>query len=47
LLKSEFRARFDAKGRLRAYMEAIPLNVIVHPDYAFIGLKSLVERFDK
>jgi glucokinase len=47
LLKSEFRARFDAKGRLRPYVEAIPLNVIVHPDYAFIGLKALVERFDK
>ena len=47
LLKSEFGARFDAKGRLRPYVEAIPLNVIVHPDYAFIGLKALVERFDK
>jgi glucokinase len=40
------RARFDAKGRLRSYMETIPLNVIVHPDYAFIGLKSLVSRSD-
>jgi glucokinase len=47
LLKSELRARFDDKGRLRPYMEAIPLNVIVHPDYAFIGLKALVERLDK
>jgi glucokinase len=47
LLKSELRARFDAKGRLRAYMEAIPLNVIVHADYAFIGLKALIERLDK
>jgi glucokinase len=47
LLKSELRGRFDAKGRLRAYMEAIPLNVIVHPDYAFIGLKALVERVAK
>ena len=44
LLKSELRARFDAKGRLRAYMEAIPLNVIVHPDYAFIGLKALIDE---
>jgi glucokinase len=44
LIGSELRTRFDAKGRFRAYMEAIPLNVIVHPDYAFIGLKSLVER---
>jgi glucokinase len=46
LMKSELRARFDAKGRFRGYMQAIPLNVIVHPDYAFIGLKSLVERAD-
>jgi glucokinase len=46
-LKSEFRARFDAKGRLRGYVEEIPLNVIVHPDYAFIGLKTLVERMDR
>jgi glucokinase len=44
LLMSELRERFDAKGRFRAYMQAIPLNVIVHPDYAFIGLKTLVER---
>jgi glucokinase len=44
LTRSELRERFDAKGRLRAYMQAIPLNVIVHPDYAFIGLKSLIER---
>jgi glucokinase len=44
LMRSELRPRFDAKGRFRAYMEAIPLNVIVHPDYAFIGLRSLVER---
>ena len=47
LLKSEFRARFDAKGRLRDYMQTIPLNVIVHPDYAFIGLKALIESLDK
>ena len=43
LINSELRARFDGKGRLRDYMQAIPLNVIVHPDYAFIGLKSLIE----
>jgi glucokinase len=47
LMKSELRARFDGKGRLREYLEAIPLNVIVHPDYAFIGLKALVDRFEK
>jgi glucokinase len=47
LAKSELRARFDAKGRFRAYMEAIPVSVIVHPDYAFIGLRSLAERAGK
>jgi glucokinase len=46
LMDSELRARFDAKGRSRSYMQAIPLNVIVHPDYAFIGLKTLIERAD-
>jgi glucokinase len=44
LARSEFRARFEAKGRFRAYMEAIPSRVIVHPDYAFIGLTSLLDR---
>src|SRR5262249_8466963 len=47
LTRSEFRARFDAKGRFRSYMQAIPLNVIVHPDYAFIGLKALIEHADE
>jgi glucokinase len=47
LKTSELRARFDAKGRLRTYLQPIPLNVIVHPDYAFIGLKTLIEHADK
>jgi glucokinase len=44
LVCSEFRARFEAKGRFRAYVEAIPSSVIVHPDYTFLGLRSLAER---
>jgi glucokinase len=43
LVRSEFRARFEAKGRFRAYVEAIPSRVIVHPDYTFLGLQSLAE----
>jgi glucokinase len=39
--RSEFRERFEEKGRLRPYLEAIPSNVIVHSAAAFMGLKSL------
>jgi glucokinase len=39
--RSEFRERFEEKGRLRPYLEAIPSNVIVHSSAAFMGLKSL------
>jgi glucokinase len=41
LARSEFHARFMAKGRYRAYLEDIPVAVIVNPDPAFLGLKSL------
>jgi len=43
LIRSEFRKRFEAKGRLRNYLEAIPSYVITHQAAALIGLKSLVE----
>src|SRR5215470_12881270 len=43
LVQSEFRKRFEAKGRLRNYLEAIPSYVITHPAAALIGLKSLME----
>ena len=43
LAQSEFRARFEGKGRVRAYLEAIPTRVIVHPDPAFVGLISIIE----
>lgn len=41
LARSEFRARFTAKGRFQSYLEGIPTAVIVNPDAAFVGLKSL------
>ncbi len=41
---SAFRSRFEAKGRYRDYLTAIPTWVIVHPDPGFLGLLSLLER---
>jgi glucokinase len=41
LAQSEFGARFEAKGRFREYVESIPTTIIVNPDAAFLGLKSL------
>jgi glucokinase len=43
LVRSEFRSRFEAKGRFQPYLEAVPLYVITHPAAAFVGLKSLVD----
>jgi glucokinase len=41
LAASEFRSRFEQKGRLRDYLEAIPSHVIVHSAATFVGLMSL------
>lgn len=40
---SEFRSRFESKGRFRSYLETIPSYVIVHPAAAFLGLQSLLD----
>ena len=42
LVKSEFRARFESKGRYRDYMAAIPTYVITASLPAFRGLKYLL-----
>ncbi len=42
LAKSEFRARFEAKGRYRQYLAAIPTHVITAQLPAFRGLKYLL-----
>ncbi len=39
--RSEFRKRFEAKGRLGRYLQAIPVRVIVRPDPTFVGLSAL------
>jgi glucokinase len=41
LTNSEFRRRFEQKGRFTAYLEAIPTQVIVHPAATFLGLTAL------
>jgi glucokinase len=44
MARSEFRARFEQKGRFRTYLEAIPSSVIVHPAATFVGLRSIAKR---
>jgi glucokinase len=42
LTKSEFRTRFEAKGRYRDYLAAIATYVITAPLPAFRGLRHLL-----
>jgi glucokinase len=44
LQQSAFRERFEAKGRMSAYLTPIPTAVIVHPTPAFVGLEYLATR---
>lgn len=44
LLASEFRHRFEDKGRFKSYLAAIPVHVITHPYPAFAGLTGLALR---
>jgi len=47
LLRSAFRTRFEGKGRMRAYVEPIPVNVVMHKDPAFVGLKALAQALPR
>ncbi|MDR3421237.1 MAG: glucokinase [Xanthobacteraceae bacterium] len=42
--ESGFRTRFEAKGRFRPYLAAIPTYVITHPLPALLGAAALLER---
>jgi glucokinase len=42
--RSEFRARFEAKGRLRGYLATIPTYVIVRPLPALLGATALLRQ---
>lgn len=44
LSQTQFRARFEAKGRLRVYLEPIPVYVIRHTEPAFVGLRALAAQ---
>ena len=44
LARSEFRARFESKGRFRTYLASVPTSVIVHPAATFLGLRSMAKR---
>jgi glucokinase len=45
LSQTRFRARFEAKGRLRFYLEPIPVYVIRHTEPAFVGLRALAAQY--
>jgi glucokinase len=42
--RSDFRVRFEDKGRFHRYVAGISTRVIVRPDPTFLGLKVLAER---
>lgn len=46
LARSGFRARFEDKGRFRAYLAAVPTLLITRPDAAFVGLAAAARQFD-
>jgi glucokinase len=41
LPSSEFRARFEAKGRMSDFVARIPVFLVLHEDPAFIGLQEV------
>ncbi len=41
--RSQFRARFEDKGRLRAHLAAIPTFVVTRPDAALLGAAQLLD----
>ena len=45
LSRSEFRERFEAKGRFRQYVQTIPTTLILHPNAALKGLATFLMLF--
>lgn len=41
LAASDFRRRFEAKGRFQPYLAAIPVRIVLRRDTAFLGLMAL------
>jgi len=42
--QSRFRARFEAKGRFRGYLTAIPTYVVMHPWVGLLGASKLLDH---
>jgi glucokinase len=45
LAKSSFRTRFENKGRLANYVKAIPTQLVLHEDAAFLGAAMALRKF--
>ena len=41
IARSEFRSRFENKGRFRSYLQSVPTNIVTHPAATFIGLRTV------
>jgi glucokinase len=44
LKNSDFRERFEAKGRFRDYVASIPTYIITEPDHGLIGAMAYLEQ---
>jgi glucokinase len=44
---SQFRSRFESKGRLSKYVQGVPTRVILHKDPAFVGLAYLAHELER
>ncbi len=42
--QSDFRARFEAKGRFHGYLAAIPTYVMTHAEPALLGAAKMIEQ---
>ena len=42
--QSDFRARFEAKGRFRDYVAGIPTFIITEPDHGLIGAMAYLNQ---
>jgi glucokinase len=47
LAASQFRARFEDKGRLTGYMQQIPTSLVLHPYPAIIGAARELEQMER
>ena len=44
LLNSDFRARFEAKGRMKHYVQPIPTYLINEPDHGLLGASAYLQQ---